>query len=151
MGLVEDETGLQFSEAEAAEGIGPDTRDRILRTLIRNTYNFHMNEIFATVQNEYTDWTWQGPTRSSAVDAPIRPGHLQWAASRALTDKLYMAPALMAANWCNHSAFPTFFYIYSHCVSPLSLSVVDQTTQPRKLTASFRGQKAWRTRAPCTP
>ena len=60
LGLVEDETSdLFFGEAEVDEGIGPEHRDRYLRTLIRNTYTYHMNEIFATVQNEYTDWSLQ--------------------------------------------------------------------------------------------
>lgn len=58
--MVEDEsTDLFFGEKDVSEGIGPQTRDQYLRTLIRNTYNYHMNEIFATVQNEYTDWSLQ--------------------------------------------------------------------------------------------
>lgn len=58
--MVEDEsTDLFFGEKAVSEGIGPQTRDQYLRTLIRNTYNYHMNEIFATVQNEYTDWSLQ--------------------------------------------------------------------------------------------
>ena len=56
LGLVDDEADIFFSEEETAEGIGPATRDRYLRTLVRNNYNFHLNEIFATVQNEYSDW-----------------------------------------------------------------------------------------------
>ena len=60
LGMVEDEsTDLFFGEKAVIEGIGPQTRDQYLRTLIRNTYNYHMNEIFATVQNEYTDWSLQ--------------------------------------------------------------------------------------------
>ena len=111
--MVEDEaTSLYFTETSCKEGIGPDTRDQYLRTLIRNTYNYHMNEIFATVQNEYIDWTIQGPLEA---DPPIRPRHLQKSASRAITDKLYLAPLLKTANWCNQSAFSTFFYIYRFC------------------------------------
>jgi len=113
LGMVEDEsTDLFFGEKDVSEGIGPQTRDQYLRTLIRNTYNYHMNEIFATVQNEYTDWSLQGPLEA---EPPIRPRHLQMAASRAITDKLYLAPLLRTANWCNQSAFQTFFYIYSYC------------------------------------
>ena len=58
--MVEDEANdLFFSQEAISEGIGPQTRDQYLRTLIRNTYNYHMNEIFATVQNEYIDWSVQ--------------------------------------------------------------------------------------------
>ena len=57
MGLVQDETDLFFTERELKLGITPKTKDRYLRTLVRNTFTFHLNEIFATIQNEYTDWT----------------------------------------------------------------------------------------------
>ena len=58
--MAEDEASdLFFKEKAVSEGIGPQTRDQYLRTLIRNTYNYHMNEIFATVQNEYIDWRTQ--------------------------------------------------------------------------------------------
>ena len=41
--MVEDEsTDLFFGEKAVSEGIGPQTRDQYLRTLIRNTYNYHM-------------------------------------------------------------------------------------------------------------
>ena len=113
MGSVEDEATYQyFSDTSFEEGIGPDTRDKYLRTLIRNTYNYHMNEIFATVQNEYIDWTVQGPLEA---DPPIRPRHLQKSASKAITDKLYLAPLLRTANWCHQSTFPTYFYVYTFC------------------------------------
>ena len=57
IGLVQDETDLAFSERELRNGISSTTKDRYLRSLVRNTFTFHLNEIFATIQNEYTDWT----------------------------------------------------------------------------------------------
>ena len=63
LGMVEDEANdLFFNQEAVRDGIGPQTRDQYLRTLIRNTYNYHMNEIFATVQNEYIDWRTQVST-----------------------------------------------------------------------------------------
>lgn len=106
LGLVEDETNLYFSETESTTGMGPQTRDKYLRTLIRNLYNFHLNELFATVQNEYSDWR--------APESQIRPKRLLWEASRALTDKLYVAPMVTTANWCNYSGFDTYFYVYGY-------------------------------------
>ena len=82
VGLAEDEASEAIlSEAEIAEGMGPATKDKYFRTLVRNTctksvvsfgqilqvptlelsfqirnsYDYHLNEIFATVQNEYSD------------------------------------------------------------------------------------------------
>jgi len=37
-------------------GFEAPRRDAILRTLIRNSFSFHLNEILATVTNEYIDW-----------------------------------------------------------------------------------------------
>lgn len=61
--MVEDETHVYFSDSEFSEGMGPQTRDMYLRTLVRNAYSFHLNEIFATVQNEYSDWLSGGTIR----------------------------------------------------------------------------------------
>lgn len=107
LGLVEDESDTYFSELEATQGIGPSTRDQYLRTLIRNNYDFHLNEIFATVQNEYSDWM-----SSDLSGGEIRPQYLQWEAAKAITDRLYTAPILQSANWCNQSGFPVYFYIF---------------------------------------
>ena len=109
LGMVEDETSIFFSDSETREGMGPDTRDKYLRSLIRNTYTFHLNEIFATVQNEYMDWT-----SLFGGDEEINPRRIQWQTSRALTDKLYVDPILKSAKWLNDSGFQTYFYVYSH-------------------------------------
>lgn len=102
IGLGEEETDTYFSHSESVEGMGPGTRDKYLRTLIRNCYSFHLNEIFSTVQNEYSDWG----------GGQIRPKRLRFLASRALTDKLYVAPALRTAKWCNQTGFPVYFFVF---------------------------------------
>ncbi len=52
IGLTEDETAHFFSDREwsSPTALGGGGRDRYLRTLVRNNYDFHLNEIFATVQ-----------------------------------------------------------------------------------------------------
>lgn len=37
-------------------GLNETRRDRILRTYVRNTYKYHLHEIYSTLRNEYTDW-----------------------------------------------------------------------------------------------
>jgi hypothetical protein len=76
----------------------------LFRTLVRNSYDFHLNEIFATVQNEYSDWFGDVGT--------IRPRRLLSLASHALQDKLYLAPAVEAAEWCEASGFNVYFYVF---------------------------------------
>ena len=41
-------------------------RDSIFRTLVRNIYKYHNNEIFAVLRNEYTDWEY-GVKNNSAI------------------------------------------------------------------------------------
>ncbi|XP_043655932.1 LOW QUALITY PROTEIN: neuroligin 4-like [Drosophila teissieri] len=61
---------------------------KIIRTYVRNAYNYHLNEIFYTIVNEYTDWdrTSQHPinTRDTAVAA--------------LSDAQFVAPIVRAGD-----------------------------------------------------
>ena len=79
------------------------TKDRYLRSLVRNTFTFHLNEIFATIQNEYTDWTnveslsdlsndLMDSKESSSYFREFNPYQIQHETSMALTDKLYTSP-----------------------------------------------------------
>ena len=103
LGLVQDEMDSFFPENELRHGITPKTKDRYLRTLVRNTFTFHLTEIFATIQNEYTDWTnaatildfsdgKMGSIHSYSHFQDFNPYLMQHEASMALTDKLYTAP-----------------------------------------------------------
>ena len=103
LGLVQDETDVYFPERELRNGISPNTKDQYLRTLVRNTFTFHLNEIFATIQNEYTDWTSTetlsdftevdfSSRQANANFIDYNPNVIQRETSLALTDKLYTAP-----------------------------------------------------------
>jgi len=47
----------ELSSSELKNGFESDHRDRILRTLVRNVFTFHQQEIFSIVRNEYTGMT----------------------------------------------------------------------------------------------
>lgn len=47
---------LYLIQVDLEYGFEQARRDAILRTLIRNSYRFHLSEILATITNEYTDW-----------------------------------------------------------------------------------------------
>jgi neuroligin len=47
-------------------GLNETRRDRILRTYVRNTYRYHLHEIYSTLRNEYTDWE-RGETSPTAI------------------------------------------------------------------------------------
>ncbi|XP_046737467.1 neuroligin-2-like isoform X3 [Diprion similis] len=48
--------GAVLPIAAHQKGLNETRRDRILRTYVRNTYRYHLHEIYSTLRNEYTDW-----------------------------------------------------------------------------------------------
>lgn len=56
LGVTRAESYFTFSSDDVQYGIEAGRRSKILRTYVRNTYSFHLNEILATIINEYTDW-----------------------------------------------------------------------------------------------
>ncbi|XP_066138974.1 neuroligin-1 isoform X1 [Euwallacea fornicatus] len=76
--LTGTESYLDLNAQDLEFGFNETKRDRILRTYVRNTYYFHLNEIFSTLKNEYTDW--ERPTqnplsvRDSTLDV-LSDGH----------------------------------------------------------------------------
>lgn len=55
-GITSLESYSDFCAQDLEFGFGESRRDRVLRTFVRNCYYFHLNEIFSTLKNEYTDW-----------------------------------------------------------------------------------------------
>ncbi|KAK9879503.1 hypothetical protein WA026_006570 [Henosepilachna vigintioctopunctata] len=76
--LTSTESYLDLSAQDLEFGFNESRRDRILRTYVRNSYYYHLNEIFSTLKNEYTDW--ERPTqnplsvRDAALDV-LSDGH----------------------------------------------------------------------------
>lgn len=54
--LTSTESYLDLSAQDLQFGFNETRRDRIFRTYVRNVYRYHLNEIFSTLKNEYTDW-----------------------------------------------------------------------------------------------
>lgn len=92
-GVTSIESYLDFSAQDLEFGFNETRRDRILRTFVRNVYNFHLNEIFSalkvslsafiivkkilnnwshnTLKNEYTDWERPPRNQLSSRDAAL--------------------------------------------------------------------------------
>ncbi|XP_055837104.1 uncharacterized protein LOC129905603 [Episyrphus balteatus] len=54
--LTSVESYLDLSAQDLEFGLNETRKDRILRTYVRNVFRYHLNEIFAVLKNEYTDW-----------------------------------------------------------------------------------------------
>ncbi|KPM08428.1 Neuroligin-like protein, partial [Sarcoptes scabiei] len=77
-----------FNGQEERFGISIEHRNRILRTLIRNLFDFHQQTIFWTLINEYTDWT-------RPYDHPI---NLLDSTVQILSDALVLSPLIETAE-----------------------------------------------------
>ncbi|CAG7721708.1 unnamed protein product [Allacma fusca] len=98
------ESAHELNKHELIHGFEADHKDRILRTLVRNVFNFHQQEIFSIVKNEYTDW-----------DRPIpHPIPLRDATVEALSDCLVIAPALQVALIHGRRGAKTHLLHFSH-------------------------------------
>ncbi|XP_066583919.1 neuroligin-1-like isoform X2 [Prorops nasuta] len=66
LGLTSEEAWVNLTDDDLENGLNETRRDRILRTYVRNTYRYHLHEIYSTLRNEYTDWE-RGEQSPSAI------------------------------------------------------------------------------------
>ncbi|GIZ01027.1 hypothetical protein CEXT_727311 [Caerostris extrusa] len=88
-GTTRVESYFHFTALEEKFGIDSGRRDRLLRTLVRNLYTYHLQEIFLTVVNEYMDWS-----RSFLQGQDIFDGTVD-----ALGDALVVAPVIRSGTF----------------------------------------------------
>jgi hypothetical protein len=83
-GIVSNPAHYLLPNIDLTEGITAEKRDRVLRTLVRNLYDYHRTEIFESIVNEYTDY--DNPKNNSKT--------IRNALINALNDVLYTAPLI---------------------------------------------------------
>ncbi|XP_054709023.1 neuroligin-4, X-linked-like [Uloborus diversus] len=103
-GVTKVESYYHISEKEEKVGIDIQRRDKLLRTLVRNIFNYHLQEIFLTIVNEYTDWT-----KAVQHDINVLDGTLD-----ALGDALVVAPIIKSANYHSMSPRKAYFYVFNY-------------------------------------
>jgi len=86
------------------EGVSEEERDRLLRSYVINNYDGHLREIFLAVLHEYTDWD-QGRPRPLVQAAQL---------VAAISDAMYLAPALHSAGTFFRRKNNTFVYHFHH-------------------------------------
>jgi neuroligin len=94
----------ELNDNELKNGFESDHRDRVLRTLVRNVFNYHQQEIFSIVRNEYTDWE-----RPILHPIPLRDSTVE-----ALSDCLVIGPALQVAMIHAKRKSKTYVMHFSH-------------------------------------
>lgn len=103
-GLTTTESYLDLSAQDLEFGFNETRRDRILRTYVRNAYFFHLNEIFSTLKNEYTDWE-----RASGNPLSVRDATLE-----VLSDGHTAAPVIRLGYLHTVRGGKTFFLHFRH-------------------------------------
>ncbi|XP_042909755.1 neuroligin-4, X-linked isoform X1 [Parasteatoda tepidariorum] len=108
LGVSRIEYYFTFSSQEDRIGIEVSRRDRLLRTLVRNLFTYHLQEIFLTVVNEYTDWSKPDQHPINVLDSTVD----------AMGDALVVAPLIRTANY--HSKLRqkyqkgTYLYVFMY-------------------------------------
>ncbi|XP_043273365.1 neuroligin-4, X-linked-like [Venturia canescens] len=104
LGVASAEAYLDFNDNEIQFGLEEDQRNKILRTYIRNTYYYHLNEIFSAVRNEYTDW-----------EKPVlHPIHIRDSTMEALSDAHTVAPLMRIAFYHARRGAQTYFFHFNY-------------------------------------
>ncbi|GFY37874.1 neuroligin-4, X-linked [Trichonephila inaurata madagascariensis] len=104
MGFTRVESFSFFTAADERYGLEGVRRDRMLRTLVRNLFTFHLQEIFLTIVNEYTDWTRPVQHPVNILDGTID----------AMTDALVVAPSVSSANLFSKTMHNIFLYVFNY-------------------------------------
>lgn len=104
LGAATTESYLDFNAADIQYGFEEDQRNRILRTYVRNAYVYHLNEIFSTVRNEYTDW-----------DKPIlHPINIRDSTLEALSDGHTVSPLIRVGYLHARRGAKTWFFHFGY-------------------------------------
>ncbi|XP_035716581.1 neuroligin-1-like [Folsomia candida] len=94
----------ELNDHELRAGFESDHRDKILRTLVRNVFNYHQQEILSIVRNEYTDWE-----RPILHPIPLRDSTVE-----ALSDCVAIGPCLQVAGIHAKRGAKTWVMHFSH-------------------------------------
>ncbi|CAG7826563.1 unnamed protein product [Allacma fusca] len=104
IGTASIESFGELNTEDIEDGLPDLKRDRILRTLVRNVFVFHLNEIYSTIKNEYTDWE---KPRKDFID--VRDSILN-----ILSDGLTVAPLVQVASMHSKANSNTFFFHFQY-------------------------------------
>ncbi|RWS31836.1 neuroligin-2-like protein, partial [Leptotrombidium deliense] len=102
LGVTKAEAYNHFNIHDEKHGIDLSRRDRILRTLVRNLFTFHLQEIYLTIGNEYTDWSRSALHPSTIFDSLVD----------ALGDATVVGPLIRAALFHSRRKRNTFLYAF---------------------------------------
>ncbi|RXG69679.1 Neuroligin-1 [Armadillidium vulgare] len=126
-GVVPQESYNDLGEKDLRDGFDTERRDKIFRTLVRNVYDYHLNEVFISMINEYTQWD-----RANPFPIEIRDTALS-----ALSDARYVAPLVCASKNLRSGQKNQFFYVFNHSSRNRETHVLNSATHGSELPYIF--------------
>lgn len=127
-GVTQAESYFTLSSDDNQYGMELDRRNRLLRTFVRNTYQFHLQEILATIINEYTDWE-----RTVLHPVNIRDETLE-----ALGDAQYVAPLVKTADLHSSQQRSSYFYVFEYQTKASEFPQVSRESCEFRFSSIFR-------------
>ncbi len=103
LGVMKNEGFLFFNQKEIDTGVPEHKRDRMIRTYVRNVYQYHRQKIYEIFMHHYTDW-----------ERPSDPTIIRDNLMELLGDGQFVAPLLELTHY--HAAYdaPTYMYSFSY-------------------------------------
>ncbi|XP_055375112.1 neuroligin-4, Y-linked isoform X2 [Condylostylus longicornis] len=103
-GVTRAEAFFSFNSEDVQYGIEADRRSKILKAYVKNTYSYHLNEIFATIVNEYTDW-----------ERPVQhPINIRDETLEALSDAQIVAPSAHTVELHSAEHRRSYMYVFDY-------------------------------------
>ena len=56
LGVMKNEGFLYFTQNEVDEGVSEHVQEKMIRTLVRNVYQYHRQKIYEVLMHHYSDW-----------------------------------------------------------------------------------------------
>ncbi|XP_055342478.1 neuroligin-1-like [Paramacrobiotus metropolitanus] len=105
IGLTRSEAAPLFTRRDLASGFDEARQNRILRSLVRNLFAYHLGEVFMSVKFEYADWDKSPRSLANTRDATLD----------VLSDALTVAPLTEAAQLhAGAVAQETYMFLFQH-------------------------------------
>ena len=56
LGVMKNEGFLYFNQNEVDDGVSEHVQEKMIRTLVRNVYQYHRQKIYEVLMHHYSDW-----------------------------------------------------------------------------------------------
>ena len=103
LGVMKNEGFLYFTQQEIDEGVPEHQRDKIIRTYVRNVYQYHRQKIYEILMHHYTDW-----------ERPSDPSIIRDNLMELLGDGQYAAPMMELTHYHGDYSADTYMYSFSY-------------------------------------